>query len=71
MPEIRDGAMNTKIVDGKEIDPVFLSTTSNKLFEPVESGYLINSKDYKQKQAWMNSIAKKLIYSYESNSNTD
>lgn len=35
MPEIREGALNNKVIDGKPIDPIFLATTSNKLFEPL------------------------------------
>lgn len=35
MPEIREGALNNKVVDGKPIDPIFLSTTCNRLFEPI------------------------------------
>ena len=38
MPEIREGALDTTVVDGKSIDPIFLSTTSNKLFEPIGIG---------------------------------
>jgi Ca2+-binding EF-hand superfamily protein len=34
-PEIREGALKTNIVDGRVIDPIFLETTSNKLFQPV------------------------------------
>jgi hypothetical protein len=35
MPEIREGALNNRVIDGKPIDPIFLSTTCNKLFEPI------------------------------------
>lgn len=68
MPEIREGALNPTVVDGKLIDNIFRQTTSTKPFEPIDSGYLLASKEYKQKISWMASIAKKLHNTYESNS---
>lgn len=47
LPEIRKGAFDEAIVDGKIIDSVFLATTPDKPFKAIDSGYLINSKDYK------------------------
>lgn len=35
MPEIREGALDVTVIDGKPIDPIYLGTTSNKLFEPI------------------------------------
>lgn len=58
MPTIREGALQTRVVDGKEIDRIYLSTTTNKLFEPLESGVLINQKDYTQKISFMLKNAK-------------
>lgn len=66
---MREGAFDETVVDGKIIDSVYLSTTDTKSFRSSDSGYLINSKEYKQKINWVSSVAKKLNYSYDQRSN--
>lgn len=65
---MREGAFDETVVDGKVIDSVYLSTTDSKSFQSIESGYLINSKEYKQKINWVSSVTKKLNYSYDQRS---
>lgn len=69
LPEVREGIFDETVVDGKMIDPIFLSTTPQKPFRSIESGTLINSKDYKNKNLWISNMTKKLNYSYDQKSN--
>lgn len=68
LPEMREGAFDETVVDGKVIDSVYLSTTDAKSFKSSDSGYLINSKEYRQKINWISSVTKKLNYSYDQRS---
>lgn len=65
---MREGIFDETVVDGKMIDPVFLGTTPQKPFRSIESGNLINSKDYKNKNLWISNMTKKLNYSYDQKS---
>ena len=68
LPEMREGAFDETVKDGKVIDNVYLSTTKKKSFLSIDSGYLINSKEYKNKINWVSSVSKKLNYSYDQRS---